>query len=201
LKYRSDKMKELILASNNAHKVEEIKSILSDYNILTLKDINFTDEIIEDGLTFEENALIKARTISKYSGKTAIADDSGLSVELLEGRPGVYSARYSKEQTDAKNIEKVLSELDGKKSKAKFVSVIALVKPDGTELTFRGECHGEIISEQRGNNGFGYDPIFYVPSLEKTFAELSSDEKNSISHRKESLEKFSKFLKEENNEN
>ena len=139
-------MKELILASNNAHKVDEIKSILSDYNILTLKDINFTDEIIEDGLTFEENALIKARTISKYSGKTAIADDSGLSVELLEGRPGVYSARYSKEQT-------------------------------------------------------GYDPIFYVPSLEKTFAELSSDEKNSISHRKESLEKFSKFLKEENNEN
>ena len=194
-------MKELILASNNAHKVEEIKSILSDYNILTLKDINFTDEIIEDGLTFEENALIKARTISKYSGKTAIADDSGLSVELLDGRPGVYSARYSKEKTDAKNIEKVLSELDGKKSNAKFVSVIALVKPDGTEFTFRGECHGEIISEQRGNNGFGYDPIFYVPSLEKTFAELSSDEKNSISHRKESLEKFSNFLKEENNEN
>ena len=194
-------MKELILASNNAHKVEEIKSILSDYNILTLKDINFTDEIIEDGLTFEENALIKARTISKYSGKTAIADDSGLSVELLEGRPGVYSARYSKEQTDAKNIEKVLSELDGKKSKAKFVSVIALVKPDGTELTFRGECHGEIISVQCGNFGFGYVPIFYVPSLVKTFAELSSEEKNSISHRKESLEKFSNFLKEENNEN
>ena len=139
-------MKELILASNNAHKVEEIKSILSDYNILTLKDINFTDEIIEDGLTFEENALIKARTISKYSGKTAIADDSGLSVDLLDGRPGVYSARYSKEQTDSKNIEKVLSELDGKKSNAKFVSVIALVEPDGTEFTFRGECHGEIIS-------------------------------------------------------
>ena len=194
-------MKELILASNNAHKVEEIKSILSDYNILTLKDINFTDEIIEDGLTFEENALIKARTISKYSGKAAIADDSGLSVDLLDGRPGVYSARYSKEQTDSKNIEKVLSELDGKKSNAKFVSVIALVKPDGTEFTFRGECHGEIISEQRGNNGFGYDPIFYVPSLDKTFAELSSEEKNSISHRKESLEKFSNFLKEENNEN
>ena len=129
-------MKELILASNNAHKVEEIKSILSDYNILTLKDINFTDEIIEDGLTFEENALIKARTISKYSGKAAIADDSGLSVELLDGRPGVYSARYSKEQTDSKNIEKVLSELDGKKSNAKFVSVIALVKSDGTEFTF-----------------------------------------------------------------
>lgn len=194
-------MKKLILASNNAHKVEEIKSILDDYTILTLKDINFNQEIIEDGSTFEENALIKARTISQFSGKTAIADDSGLSVELLDGRPGVYSARYSKEQTDEKNIEKVLMEQNGKKSKAKFVSVIALVTPDGTEHTFRGECHGEIIFEKRGNNGFGYDPIFYVPTLNKTFAELTPEQKNSISHRKQSLEKFSQFLKEENNEN
>lgn len=194
-------MKELILASNNAHKVEEIKSILEDYSILTLKDINYTEEIVEDGTTFEENALIKARTLCKYSGKTAISDDSGLSVELLDGRPGVYSARYSKEQTDEKNIEKVLLELNGQKSKAKFVSVIALVKPDGTELTFRGECHGEIIFEKRGTNGFGYDPIFYVPSLDKTFAELSAEQKNSISHRKQSLEKFSQYLKEESDEN
>ncbi len=194
-------MKELILASNNAHKVEEIKSILEDYSILTLKDINYTEEIVEDGTTFEENALIKARTICKYSGKTAISDDSGLSVELLDGRPGVYSARYSKEQTDEKNIEKVLLELNGQKSKAKFVSVIALVKPDGTELTFRGECHGEIIFEKRGTNGFGYDPIFYVSSLDKTFAELSAEQKNSISHRKQSLEKFSQYLKEESDEN
>lgn len=194
-------MKELILASNNAHKVEEIKSILEDYSILTLKDINYTEEIVEDGTTFEENALIKARTICKYSGKTAISDDSGLSVDLLDGRPGVYSARYSKEQTDEKNIEKVLLELNGQKSKAKFVSVIALVKPNGTELTFRGECHGEIIFEKRGTNGFGYDPIFYVPSLDKTFAELSAEQKNSISHRKQSLEKFSQYLKEESDEN
>lgn len=194
-------MKELILASNNAHKVEEIKSILDDYKILTLKDIGYYEDIIEDGTTFEENALIKARTIAEYSGKAAIADDSGLSVALLDGRPGVYSARYSKEQTDEKNIEKVLSELNGEKSEAKFVSVIALVRPDGSEITFRGECHGEIIFEKRGNNGFGYDPIFYVPSLEKTFAELTPEQKNSISHRKESLEKFSKYLKEENYEN
>ena len=194
-------MKELILASNNAHKVEEIKSILDDYKILTLKDIGYYEDIIEDGTTFEENALIKARTIAKYSGKVAIADDSGLSVALLDGRPGVYSARYSAEQTDEKNIEKVLAELNGEKSEAKFVSVIALVRPDGSEITFRGECHGEIIFEKRGNNGFGYDPIFYVPSLEKTFAELTPEQKNSISHRKESLEKFSKYLKEENYEN
>ena len=194
-------MKELILASNNAHKVEEIKSILDDYKILTLKDIGYYEDIIEDGTTFEENALIKARTIAEYSGKAAIADDSGLSVALLDGRPGVYSARYSEEQTDEKNIEKVLAELNGEKSEAKFVSVIALVRPDGSEVTFRGECHGEIIFEKRGNNGFGYDPIFYVPSLEKTFAELTPEQKNSISHRKESLEKFSKYLKEENHEN
>ena len=179
-------MKELILASNNEHKVE---------------DINFFDEIIEDGDTFEENALIKARTVAKYSGKASIADDSGLSVELLDGRPGVYSARYSKEQTDEKNIEKVLQELNGNKSKAKFVSVIALVEPDGTELTFRGECYGEIIFEKKGTNGFGYDPIFYVPELNKTFAELTPEQKNAVSHRKESLEKFSKYLKEEKNEN
>ena len=194
-------MKELILASNNAHKVEEIKNILEDYKILTLKDINFFDEIIEDGDTFEENALIKARTVAKYSGKASIADDSGLSVELLDGRPGVYSARYSKEQTDEKNIEKVLQELNGNKSKAKFVSVIALVEPDGTELTFRGECYGEIIFEKKGTNGFGYDPIFYVPELNKTFAELTPEQKNAVSHRKESLKKFSKYLKEEKNEN
>lgn len=194
-------MKELILASNNAHKVEEIKNILEDYKILTLKDINFFDEIIEDGDTFEENALIKARTVAKYSGKASIADDSGLSVELLDGRPGVYSARYSKEQTDEKNIEKVLQELNRNKSKAKFVSVIALVEPNGTELTFRGECYGEIIFEKKGTNGFGYDPIFYVPELNKTFAELTSEQKNAVSHRKESLEKFSKYLKEEKNEN
>ena len=194
-------MKELLLASNNLHKVDEIKSILEDYNVLTLKDIGYLVEIEENGNTFEENALIKARAISKFAGKTAIADDSGLSIDLLDGRPGVYSARYSKEQTDEKNIEKVLNELNGQHSKAKFVSVIAYVTPDGLEKTFRGECHGEIIFEKRGNNGFGYDPIFYVPSLKKTFAEIASEEKNSISHRRQSLEKFSNYLREKDNEN
>lgn len=194
-------MKELILASNNAHKVEEIKSILTDYTILTLNDINYYDEIVEDGDTFEENALIKARTIAKFSKKDAIADDSGLSIDLLDGRPGVYSARYSKEKTDQKNIEKVLTELDGRTSKAKFVSVIALVTRDGKEYTFRGECEGEIILEQRGEGGFGYDPIFYVPSLGKTFAEITQEEKNTVSHRKKSLDKFAEFLKEHKDEN
>ena len=193
-------MKELVLASNNLHKVEEIKSILNNYNILTLNEIGFTDEIEENGNTFEENALIKARTIAKFAGKTTIADDSGLAIDLLYGRPGVFSARYSKEQTDEKNIEKVLFELDGNYSKAKFVSVIAYVTPDGVEKTFRGECHGEIIFEKRGNNGFGYDPIFYVPELDKTFAEITSEEKNSISHRSESLKKFSNYLREQDNE-
>ncbi|MGX7111415.1 XTP/dITP diphosphatase [Gemella cuniculi] len=193
-------MKELVLASNNSHKVEEIKNILNEYNILTLKDISFFDDIIENGSTFEENALIKARTIAKFSKKTAIADDSGLSIDLLNGEPGVYSARYSYEKNDEKNIEKVLTKLNGKTSHAKFVSVIALVKSNGEELTFRGECQGKIILEKRGKNGFGYDPIFYVPELNKTFAQLSAEEKNSISHRKKSLEKLTKYLRE-NNEN
>ena len=135
-------MKDLILASNNSHKVEEIKQILTDYNILTLKDIDFTEDIIEDGESFKENALIKARTIAKFSGKVAIADDSGLSVDKLNGHPGVYSARYSPEQTDEKNIEKVLAELAGEQSKAKFVSVIAMVTPEGNEFTFKDECEG-----------------------------------------------------------
>ncbi|ERK59563.1 non-canonical purine NTP pyrophosphatase, RdgB/HAM1 family [Gemella bergeri ATCC 700627] len=194
-------MKELVLASNNAHKIEEIKEILANYNILSLADVGFFDEIIEDGVTFEENALIKARIISNYTKKIAIADDSGLVIDLLNGEPGVYSARYSKEKTDKKNIEKVLTKLNGKESPAHFVSVIALVTPDGEEITFRGECHGKIISEQRGNNGFGYDPIFYIKKLNKTFAELSNKEKNSISHRKNSLNKLAGYLREQINEN
>ncbi|AME09477.1 MULTISPECIES: XTP/dITP diphosphatase [Gemella] len=194
-------MKELVLASNNTHKIEEIKEILTNYNILSLADVGFFDEIIEDGVTFEENALIKARIISNYTKKTSIADDSGLVIDLLNGEPGIYSSRYSKEQTDEKNIEKVITKLNGKESPAHFVSVIALVTPNGEEITFRGECHGKIISKQRGNNGFGYDPIFYIEKLNKTFAELSSEEKNSISHRRNSLNELASYLREQINEN
>lgn len=189
-------MKELVLATNNIHKKEEIEQILSYYKILTLKDINFNDEIIEDRDTFEGNSLKKAEIIFNYCGKPTIADDSGLIIDLLNGEPGVYSARYSKEGTDEKNIEKVLCKLEGKTSSARFVSVISYVDSNGSK-TFRGEVEGLIISECRGINGFGYDPIFYVENLNKTFAELNSDEKNNISHRKQALNKFVKFLSEE----
>lgn len=194
-------MKELVLASNNQHKINEIKEILTEYKIYSLRDVGFHDDIVEDGSSFEENALIKARVIAKHTGKLSIADDSGLCIELLNGEPGIFSARYSQEQTDEKNIEKVLSKLNGETSPAYFVSVIALVSPDGLEKTFRGEVHGEILTEKRGNNGFGYDPIFYVKKFSKTFAELTNSEKNSISHRKYSLEKLVSYLREHNNEN
>ena len=189
--------------SSGREAAREVSTVLG-YSKLHQSKVNKTEHKFfisaKSENTFEENALIKARTIAKFAGKTAIADDSGLAIDLLDGRPGVFSARYSKEQTDEKNIEKVLFELDGNYSKAKFVSVIAYVTPDGVEKTFRGECHGEIIFEKRGKNGFGYDPIFYVPELDKTFAEITSEEKNSISHRSESLKKFSNYLREQDNE-
>ena len=192
-------MKNLILASNNAHKVKEIKQILTDYNILTLKEVNFTEDIIEDGDSFEENALIKARTIAKYSGKAAIADDSGLSVDKLNGRPGVYSARYSPEQTDEKNIEKLLenlSDIEKNDRKAHFVSVVSIAFPDGTVKSFRGETQGEILFEKEGNNGFGYDPVFYSYDLEKSLGVATIEEKKSVSHRGRAFEKLKKEVLE-----
>lgn len=187
-------MKELVLASNNEHKKNEIQNILVNYKILTLDDIGFSDEIIEDEETFEGNSLKKARIVARFSGKDTIADDSGLCVDLLNGEPGVYSARYSKEGTDDANIDKLLSKLRGRSSEATFVSVISLVTKNGEEYSFRGECKGEIIDKRLGTNGFGYDPIFYVPKFKKTFAELSSEDKNDISHRKVALDLLVEFL-------
>lgn len=189
-------MKELILASNNYHKVEEIQSILNGYRILTLKDIGYNEEIEETGTTFEENSLIKARTIAQRTGKDTIADDSGLCVELLGNEPGVYSARYSKSGTDEDNLQKVLRKLNGKESAAKYVCAISLVTSTGDEKTFYGECQGRIITEKRGDLGFGYDPIFHVEKLGKTFAEITSEEKNKLSHRRIALEKLAKYLNE-----
>ena len=188
-------MKELILASNNAHKVEEIKSILEDYSILTLKDINYTEEIVEDGTTFEENALIKARTICKYSGKTAISDDSGLSVELLDGRPGVYSARYAGEQKSSEdNINLLLKNLENKERTAQFKTIFTLCI-NNDFFSFEGIVKGEITTEKYGEKGFGYDPIFIPDGYDQTFAQMPSDLKNKISHRGIALRKLVEFLK------
>lgn len=192
-------MIEFVLASNNAHKVSEFKSCFAqkgiEANILTLKDVGFTDEIIENADSFEGNAYIKAKAVCEKTGKITVADDSGLAVDVLNGAPGVYSARYSGENaTDAKNIEKLLSELENHKDRsAKFVCCICVVRPDGEKLFVNGESHGEILCELKGEGGFGYDPVFYCPQFGKTFAQLSDSEKNSVSHRGLAIEKLAVY--------
>lgn len=188
----------VVVATSNAHKLEEIGKILENFDatILSMKDVDLSGlEIEENGSTFEENALIKAREVQKRTGMITIADDSGLMVEALDGAPGIYSARFSGEgANDQKNNEKLLemmADVKPEKRKARFVSSIAIVFPDGDEFTVRGECHGTIGYEPKGENGFGYDPLFIVREKnDKTFGELSSDEKNAISHRSRSLQKM-----------
>ncbi len=190
-------MKELVVATNNEHKLKEIRNILKDYKILSLKDINFYNSIVEDENTFEGNSLKKATIVAKYCNKNTIADDSGLCISLLNGEPGVFSARYSNEGTDDANIKKVLKKLNGKESSAKFISAITIVFTNGNHETFIGECKGKIILEKKGKYGFGYDPIFFVEKYKKTFAEMKDIEKNEISHRRKALDKLKQYL--ENN--
>lgn len=196
-------MEEIILASANAHKIEEIYAILKDfdYKILSLTDVGLGDlDIVEDGDTFEANSLIKAKTIYEKTGKPSIGDDSGLMVDYLNGEPGVYSARYSGEDKNYQaNNEKLLANLAGvptEKRTAKFVTVITLMFSPTDVLVARGEVHGLIGTELRGTNGFGYDPLFIVPSLGKTFAEMDAKEKNSMSHRANALIKLKSLLEE-----
>lgn len=190
-------MKELVVATNNEHKLKEIRNILKDFKILSLKDINFYNSIVEDENTFEGNSLKKATIVAKYCNKNTIADDSGLCISLLNGEPGVFSARYSNEGTDDANIKKVLKKLNGKESSAKFISAITIVFTNGNHETFIGECKGKIILEKKGKYGFGYDPIFFVEKYKKTFAEMKDIEKNEISHRRKALDKLKQYL--ENN--
>ena len=196
---------EIILASRNKKKIREMEAILAghfpDVHILSLDDIGFEGDIEENGSTFEENALIKARTALAASGNriAAIADDSGLSVDALDGAPGVYSARYAGGHgEDAANnalLLKNLAHLPEEARTARFVCCIALVYPDGRELTVRGETQGLIIDEARGEGGFGYDPYFYYAPFGKTFSELSAAEKNAISHRGKAIAKLAETLK------
>ena len=182
-------MKELVLASGNKGKLAEFQRLLEglDVQIHSMKEYPEIGEIVEDGSTFAENALIKARAVCKATGKPAMADDSGLAVDVLNGAPGIYSARFAGEQrSDADNNAKVLQLLEGvedSKRTARFFCVIAIVLPDGREYTAEGTCEGTILRALRGEGGFGYDPLFYVESLDKTFAELTMEEKNHISHR------------------
>lgn len=187
----------LILASQNRHKAQEMQAILGDkIELETLDAAGCSDiEIIEDGDTFEANAIKKAVAVMQATGLPAIADDSGLCVDALNGAPGVYTARFAGEgATDDENISKLLKALEGvetAKRTARFVCVIAVAYPDREPFTYKGECNGFILTEKRGENGFGYDPVFYVEEFGKSMAELPAEVKNSISHRSRALAKLS----------
>lgn len=188
--------RKLVFATNNAHKLEEVSEIVKEYiDILSLNDIGCHDDIAETGTTLEDNALIKARYIKDKFGYDCFGDDTGLEVEVLNGAPGVYSARYAGNGHDAKaNMKKLLSEMQGHANrKARFRSVIALVL-DGKEYLFDGIVNGTIIEDERGAAGFGYDPLFVPNGYDKTFSELGNEIKNAISHRALAVKKLCEFL-------
>lgn len=187
----------LFLASGNPHKIEELRQILDPLGIDLESTLNYPDtpEVEEDRPDLQGNALKKARFWHEITGLPSIADDTGLEVEALGGAPGVYSARYAGENvTYQDNVDKLLKDLEGEKNRAaQFRTVIAYIV-DGKEHFFEGVCKGEILTEEKGSKGFGYDPIFQPEGYQKTFAELDAEEKNKISHRGRALEKFLEFL-------
>lgn len=186
-------MKKIIFATGNQDKMKEIREILADLDaeILSLKDAGIKVDIVEDGKTFEENAQIKARAICKMTGEVVLADDSGLEIDYLNKEPGIYSARYMGEDTSYRiknaNLMKRLEGVPDEQRTARFVCAIAAAFPDGTVKTVREAMEGRIGYEEKGENGFGYDPIFYLPEYGCTSAELSMEEKNKISHRGKAL--------------
>jgi XTP/dITP diphosphohydrolase len=191
-------MKQVIIATKNVGKVREFQALLEKKGIEVKSLLDFPNcpEVEETGSTFAENAILKAEAMAHYFHTTVIADDSGLSIDALNGRPGIYSARYAgKEKNDQKNIAKVLEELKGvpfEKRTARFHCALAVATPGRRTTVVEGTCEGYIIEVPKGENGFGYDPIFYVPEKGKTMAELSKEEKNQISHRAKALEKLEK---------
>lgn len=196
-------MEKIIAASSNKHKIKEIQSIMGKFGmeVISKNEAGIPDfDVEEDGDTFEANSHKKALEMMKLLGKTTIADDSGLMVDYLGGAPGVYSARFAGEPCDDdKNNEKLLKLLAGvpeKERGAKFVSVITMIFPDGDTIVARGECPGRIIEVPVGENGFGYDPIFVPDGFDKSYAQLTDEEKNTISHRAKALEKLEVLLRE-----
>lgn len=192
----------LILASKNPNKLRELQEILGDLQVEVLMEsqVGLDLDVEETGTTFEENSFLKADAVMKASGMAAIADDSGLMVDALDGAPGVYSARYGNLHSDAERTAYLLKNLESvpeDQRTARFVSVITACFPDGRVVQARGECPGAITREPRGSGGFGYDPVFLIPELGATFSELSPEEKNRISHRGKALRLFSQKLNEE----
>ena len=194
-------IKEILLATNNQGKVKEMKSILADLGIevYSLKDKGIDIDVEEDGKTFEENAIKKAKEIASVADMITVSDDSGLEVYALDLRPGIYSARYAGEGATSDMLcDKLLSEMENvadSERGARFVSVVAIVYPDGETLTLRGECEGTIIHEKRGDGGFGYDPVFYIEEKGQTFSEMPMETKNKISHRAKAFAKLKEHLK------
>lgn len=194
-------MKRIIFATTNKDKVREVKMMLEgfDVELCTMKEAGVDVDIVEDGTTFEENAIIKAKTIMEMTGEIALADDSGLEVDYMDGAPGIYSARFLGEDTsyDVKNnyiIDK-LKDAKGSERSARFVCAMAAAFPNGDIETCRGTIEGVIAYEQKGTNGFGYDPIVYVPEYEMTTGEMAPELKNSISHRGKALEQMKEVIR------
>lgn len=194
----------VVLASQNKHKLAEIQAILSrfDMELVLQSELGLHIDVEETGASFEENSMLKARAVVEATGLPAIADDSGLCVDVLGGGPGIYSARYGAPEcvTDRDRLNHLLENLRGVRSEertARFVCVITLLRPDGSSLVARGSCEGLITFEPRGEDGFGYDPVFYVPAMGCTFAQMGAERKNAISHRANALMRLERMLEEE----
>ena len=189
---------DIVVATNNKGKLAELKKILSNHNVLSQSDVGADIEVEETGTTYEENAFLKAEAIRSYTDKMIIADDSGLEVDVLNGEPGLYSARYAGENTTpdqgmAKLLENLKPYSPDEKT-AHFICCIALIEPDGSKHSFYGRCSGHIIDEKRGASGFGFDPIFVADGYDVTFAEMDGEEKNKISHRRKAIEALKAYL-------
>lgn len=193
--------RKIVFATGNAGKMKEIREILADtgWEVLSMKEMGIDIPIEENGATFEANALIKAKAVSEVCGEIVLADDSGLEIDYLNKEPGIYSARYMGEDTSYRiknaNLIERLSGVPDEERTARFVCAIAAAFPDGETITTYGEVEGRIGYEEKGENGFGYDPIFYLPERGRSTAELSNDEKNEISHRGKALRKMKEELK------
>lgn len=191
-------MEDLVIATNNKGKINDFKVIFPEYNVIGISELISDFDVEETGTTFEENAKLKSEAAAKALGKRVIADDSGLTVDALNGEPGIYSARYAGEDKDDNaNIEKLLEKLKGnsRHRTAEFVCVISMSAPGEEIVTFEGTVSGVITMEKLGEHGFGYDPIFYVPRMHKTMAQLTDQEKGEISHRRQAIDKLKAYLK------
>ncbi|WP_412520198.1 XTP/dITP diphosphatase [Staphylococcus simulans] len=191
-------MEDLVIATNNKGKINDFKVIFPEYNVIGISELISGFDVEETGTTFEENAKLKSEAAAKALGKRVIADDSGLTVDALNGEPGIYSARYAGEdKDDDANIEKLLEKLkdNSRHRTAEFVCVISMSAPGEETKTFKGTVSGVITLEKLGDHGFGYDPIFYVPRMHKTMAQLTDQEKGEISHRRQAIDKLKAYLK------